>query len=129
MQIFSNITWHIANGDISLKFVLGRLFSQVWRSLKSDFKCCVGIEHVQTKRFLAVEPQNKRRLILQDEFHPETCAFEVHERRGSCKLVGFQNKCTRTWLGQSALGYIVCKAGNFGRNEEWEVSADFLKLK
>jgi len=93
----------------------------VWRSLKSDFKCCVGIEHVQTKRFLAVEPQNKRRLILQDEFHPETCAFEVHERRGSCKLVGFQNKCTRTWLGQSALGYIVCKAGNFGRNEEWEI--------
>eukprot|EP01083_Nonionella_stella_P285344 971253_1 len=81
----------------------------VWRSLKSDFKCCVAIEHVQTKRFLAVEPQNKRRLILQDEFHPETCAFEVHERRGSCKLVGFRNKCTRTWLGQSALGYIVSK--------------------
>lgn len=44
----------------------------------------------------------------------------MHERRNS-DLVGFMNKCTRTWLGQSTLGYIVCNAKKFGRNEEWDI--------
>lgn len=45
--------------------------------------------------------------------------FDIHERRES-RLIGFKNKCTGTWLGQSTLGSIMCHAKTFGRNEEWE---------
>lgn len=37
-------------------------------------------------------------------------------------MVGFCNKCTRTWLGQSTfLGNVDCSARKFGKNEEWEL--------
>ena len=57
---------------------------------------------------------------MHDDLHPDLSIFEVHERRGS-SLIGFMNKCSRTWLGQSGLGYIVCNAKKFGQKEEWEI--------
>jgi len=69
---------------------------------------------------LSIEPQNKNRLGLHDNLHPDLSVFEIHERRGS-GLIGFMNKCTRTFIGQSALGYVACNSNKFGRNEEWEL--------
>ena len=40
------------------------------------------------------------------------------------KLVGLTNKCTRTWLGQSAMGFIVCNSKRFGQSEEWELDGE-----
>ena len=92
----------------------------MWRSPPSDFKCRVAIEHVVTKKYLSIEPHNNKKISLHEFLHPELSVFEVYERRGS-KLIGFKNLCTKTWLGQSTLGYIVCNAKKFGRNEEWEL--------
>lgn len=92
----------------------------LWRSPKSDYKCSVTIQHTITKKYLSVEPMQKNKMTLHDDLHPDLCIFEMHERRGS-NLVGFVSKCTRTWLGQSTLGYITCNAKKFGRNEEWEI--------
>lgn len=69
---------------------------------------------------MSIEPKRKNRIALHDDLHPDLSIFEVHERRGS-SLIGFMNKCSRTWLGQSGLGYIVCNAKKFGQKEEWEI--------
>lgn len=91
----------------------------LWRSPKSDFKFSVTIQHLSTNKYLSIDPKEKNKIFLHDDLHPDLSVFDVHERRGS-HLVGFMNRCTKTWLGQSTLGYFSCHAKKFGRNEEWE---------
>jgi len=91
-----------------------------WSSPKSDFKCFVAVEHVETRKFLTIEPHKGNKVVLYEDLHPDLSVFEVHERPDS-RLIGFMNICTRKWLGQSTLGYVVCNAKYFGRNEEWEL--------
>ena len=49
--------------------------------------------------------------------------FGVWSRRGSA-VVGLRGRRTRTYLGQSLLGYLVCSAARYGRAEEWELDGD-----
>ena len=101
-------------------FVLSFFPLQLFRSPKSDWKYNVSIQHISSKKYLRIEPTQKNKVALHIDLHPELSVFEVHGRRNS-DLVGFMNKCTRTWLGQSTLGYIVCNVKKFGRNEEWDI--------
>ena len=49
--------------------------------------------------------------------------FGVWSRRGSA-VIGLRGRRTRTYLGQSLLGYLVCSAARYGRAEEWELDGD-----
>lgn len=79
------------------------------------------IKHIPTNRYLSIDDEDK--IILNPRFLGSSSTFGLWTMKGP--IVGFQNKLTRKWMGQSRLmGKIVCSSLSFGRLEEWEVSIE-----
>ena len=98
----------------------------MWRVSRAKILRKVTIQHVTSGKYLSVEPHNGNKLCLHTRFHPEMSLFEIHGRPNS-HLIGFKNICSKTFLGQSFFGAIVCNATRYGRNEEWELEDDSMK--
>ena len=92
----------------------------MWKKPKDEFKCWVAIQHIETNMYLTIEPHNNYRLVLHSEFHPDASVFGIHEKEQS-NFIGFRSKCTKTWLGLSFFGYLVCSSKKFGYKEDWVV--------
>ena len=97
-----------------------------WMLPKAKILRKVAIQHVASGKYLSVEPHSGNTLSLHTVFHPEMSTFEIHGRPNS-HLIGFKNLCSKTFLGQSFFGAIVCNATRYGRNEEWELDDDSIK--
>lgn len=95
----------------------------IWRSVKSDFKCWVILQHLPSNRYLTVLPHRTGNTVsLEEDFRSDSAIFGVYTRRKSESTIGFLNKCTNRWMGQSMLfGYVACSASRFGYREEWEL--------
>lgn len=98
----------------------------MWKLRRANVIRSVIIQQVPSGKYLMVEPQYGNKLSLQSHFHSEMSLFEIHERYGS-KMVGFKNVCSKTYMGQSFFGAIVCNSTKYGRNEEWELDDDSMK--
>ncbi len=107
----------------------------MWRYPKSNYRCSVLIQHCPTQKYLTIQPKNNNRITLKPQSQSDASIFDIYERQftsnskdnnsQSIKMIGFCNKCTRTWLGQSSfLGSVVCSARKFGSNEEFELDDD-----
>jgi len=115
-------------------------YRSMWGLPKSDFKCTVIIQHIPSQKYLTIEPHHNNKLTLQPIPHPDASVFEVHERKGGTstnqnddknthKIIGFLNKCSRTWIGHSTfMSSVVCSAKKFGRNEEWELDDGIMHM-
>lgn len=126
----------------------------MWRYPKSDYKCSVIIQHIPTQTYLTIEPHHNNKLTLYTQPHSDASIFNVYERQTpgtrsaalsshngndneimntnpnhhKFNMIGFCNKCTRTWLGQSSfLGSVSCSARKFGKNEEWELDDGLME--
>ena len=118
----------------------------MWKYPKSDYKCSVIIQHIATQTYLTIEPHQNNKLTLHKQPHSDASVFNVYERRtpgirsavsreddmmgttNQLNMIGFCNKCTRTWLGQSSfLGSVSCSARKFGKNEEWELDDGIME--
>lgn len=125
-------------------------YFQMWRYPKSDYKCSVIIQHVATQTYVTIEPQRNNKLALYTQPHSDASVFNVYERRTpgtrsaalssqngheddimntkQLNMIGFCNKSTRTWLGQSSfLRSVSCSARKFGKNEEWELDDGIME--
>ncbi len=122
----------------------------MWRYPKSNYKCTVLIQHVPTSKYLTIEPHHNNKITLYNEEQvTDASIFNVYERQtprnnhnqdgllsssstSTSKLnliIGFQNKCTNLWLGQSSVfGSVVCTARKFGKNEEWEIDDGIMEM-
>eukprot|EP00555_Chaetoceros_dichaeta_P012827 CAMPEP_0198259622 /NCGR_PEP_ID=MMETSP1447-20131203/8765_1 /TAXON_ID=420782 /ORGANISM="Chaetoceros dichaeta, Strain CCMP1751" /LENGTH=373 /DNA_ID=CAMNT_0043947057 /DNA_START=132 /DNA_END=1250 /DNA_ORIENTATION=+ len=95
----------------------------IWRSVKSDFKCWVMLQHLPSNRYLTVLPHRTGNTVsLEEDFRSDSAIFGVYTRQKSESTIGLLNKCTNRWMGQSMLfGSIACSASRFGYREEWEL--------
>ena len=107
----------------------------MWKIPRSDYKCSVILQHVPSENYLIIQPQHNNKLALSPDAHSDASIFDVYERRtpnkipfndandsDTVKMIGFCNRSTKKWLGQSKIfGAVACSTWTFGKNEEWEL--------
>jgi len=91
-----------------------------WGQHKSEFLHYASIRHQSSGLYLSIAPDDDTILILSNVLN-EKCIFGVYKRR---RLLGFQNKFSRKWVGQNLLGQLNCGATAFNRRQEWEADGE-----
>jgi hypothetical protein len=91
-----------------------------WGQHKSEFLHYASIRHQSSGLYLSIAPDDDTILVLSNVLN-EKCIFGVYKRR---RLLGFQNKFSRKWVGQNLLGQLNCGATAFNRRQEWEADGE-----